>query len=122
MKIQKFNEDVNTSKSNAKLLSKKLGDKFFNEAEGFDRIFSDYDDDENIFEFYVCFDEMYDTSIEQLVKFNEYMGYGSWSLSTTIFTYDSDPKIYDSFRLKDEHINGILNDLDVEEKSKKFNL
>lgn len=122
MKIQKFNEDVNTSKSNANLLSKKLGDKFFSEAEGFDRIFSDYDDDENIFEFYVCFDEMYDTSIEQLVKFNEYMGYGSWSLSTTIFTYDSDPKIYDSFRLKDEHINAILNDLDVEEKSKKFNL
>ena len=87
MKIQKFNEDVNSSKNNANLLAKKLAKKFFTDAEGFDRIFPDYDLDENIFEFYVCFDEIYDTTIEQLGKFNEYMGYGMWSLSTTIFTY-----------------------------------
>lgn len=122
MKIQKFNEDVNTSKNNVNLLSKKLGDKFFSEAEGFDRIFADYDDDEKIFEFYVCFDEIYDTTIEQLQKFNEYMGYGTWSLSTTIFTYDSDPKIYDTFRLNSAMISGILNDLNVEETSNKYNL
>ena len=48
-KIQKFNEDVNLSIKNANLLAKKLAKKFFGEAEGFDRIFPDYDDDEKMF-------------------------------------------------------------------------
>jgi hypothetical protein len=122
MKIQKFNEDAKSSKVNADLLAKKLSDKFFSEAEGFDRIFADYDDDENMYSYYICFDEVYDTTIEQLEKFNKHMGYSGWSLFSAIFTYDRDPKIYDTFRLNDEVINGILNEFDVEEKSKKFNL
>lgn len=116
MKIDKFYESNNYSGDKSAIIFKKmLSNKFFNELEEFDKIHFQYDERLRKFEFYICFTEIFPETIEQIEKFNIFLGLNKNGWSFQIDEFDSEVRIFSEFHLNIESIE-IFND------TKKYNL
>lgn len=122
MKIQRIYEAGGNPHMNAKILAKKIAKKFFYGDDQFDRIVVQKDELDKYFKFYICYTQLWKEGFKAIEDFNKYMGFGEPILEANNFTYDDIPKIYEQFHLFDTDISTYLEQFELEENAKKYNL
>jgi len=116
MKIYKIYEKLHP---NAGKLTVLITNTFFGELEEFENIYYESSDGEN-FGFFICFSEIYKETVQQMGKFNEFMGFDKdgW-----YFKIDTNKNaIYEEFYLGTDKIDNYLKKFEMLNNSQKYNL
>lgn len=117
MKVYKIYEKIY---SNAGKFKEKIYQNFFDELEEFENIYYETTDEGENFRFQICFTEVYKETVEQMEKFNVFMGFAK---DVWCFKLDDDKYvIYEDFYLGTEKVDNYLEKFEIIDKSKKYNL
>jgi len=115
MKIQKVYEKLY---KNAGIFKVKIA-TFFDELEEFDNIIYETEDGEN-FRFMILFVEIFKETVEQMEKFNDFMGFdkNGWCFKVS----EKYNEIYEDFYLGEDKIEIYLKKFEMLNNAKKYNL
>ena len=124
MKIKKLYEEVRNPHFDANALSKKFSKMFFSELDEFFKINVEYNGNLDSFNYAICFTNLHKESIEQMEKLNIFIGLtkDGWAFEINDFEDGNGWVIYTEFNLSHQLIIKYLKDIDVLEKSNKFNI
>jgi len=127
MKVKKVYESENSRVkiTTGNKLANKLAKKFFKNTIGFNRIHIEYNNyDKNSLNFYVVFDSVSPHIVEDLQKLLTFLGYNknNWAFEISDIGGDIREKAFYELHLKGETISALLNKLEIEEDTKKYNI